>query len=85
MKKLFMALLVIGLSLGCGKDDPCENITCVNGFCANGDCNCDEGWTGSDCSVKKTPDYMLIKKVVVTKFPATEDNGGGPAWGTRPM
>lgn len=38
----------------CNKDDddpnPCENVSCDNGgTCDNGDCNCLEGFTGTNC------------------------------------
>jgi len=48
-----------------------------DGFCANGTCNCKEGYTGSDCSQEKTPSSITITAVTVTKWPATESNGGG--------
>jgi len=61
----------------CETFDDCYNVSCLNGgTCVNGQCNCLEGWTGSDCSQQVTPDKIRITKVVVTKFPAT-DNGAG--------
>jgi hypothetical protein len=58
--------------------DACEYITCLNGgSCANGECNCPEGYTGSDCSQQVTPTKIRIKQVDVTSFPATNDKGSG--------
>ena len=66
------------LFVTCQKDDPCSNIICLNdGFCANGICNCKEGYTGSDCSQEKTPSSITITAVTVTKWPATASGGGG--------
>lgn len=57
--------------------DPCRNTICENGgYCANGDCVCPEGYTGSDCSQQMTPTKILISKIEVTNFPQT-DNGNG--------
>lgn len=62
----------------CSKKDPCEDVVCQNGgTCANGACNCPEGFTGSDCSQEKTPSSMVIKSFTVTKYPKTTSNGGG--------
>lgn len=78
MKNLTFALLSILLFFSCQKDDPCENITCLNGgACANGLCNCEEGYTGSDCSQEKTPSSITITAVIVRQWPATAPGGGG--------
>ena len=54
-KLLFAFTLITIVVSGCGKDDPCENVQCLNGQCVDGSCKCDEGWTGSDCSVSTDP------------------------------
>jgi len=82
MKKIgtFVILLAYLLLAGCSKNnaDPCENVSCLNGgTCANGTCNCPEGFTGSDCSQEKTPTSMVIKSITVTKFSKTTSNGAG--------
>jgi hypothetical protein len=92
MKNLNTLFLLLGLFviIGCNKDenenpntpDPCEGVTCLNdGECANGECNCPEGFGGSDCSVVQTPTTMRITKIVVQSFPPTAENGGG--WDTN--
>jgi len=58
------------------KIDPCSGITCINGTCANGICNCASGYTGSDCSQQITPTSIKISKIRVIRQPAT-DNGAG--------
>lgn len=80
MRTLSTALLFCMLFLACQKEgnDPCIDIVCLNGgFCANGLCNCAEGYTGSDCSQEKTPSSITITAVTVTKWPATAPGGGG--------
>lgn len=60
----------------CGKDDPCDLITCLNGgVCINGECDCPEGYEGPDCSNIQTPTNIRILNIKVTRFPATEANG----------
>jgi hypothetical protein len=62
---------------GCAKD-PCATVTCKNsGTCANGSCNCPEGWSGSDCGTQKTPSKVRISKIEILNFPTTEAGGGG--------
>lgn len=81
--KLSFAILAIGtmsmLFTSCAKEedaDPCDTIVCVKGDCVNGTCDCDEGWSGSDCSNQITPSKIKITGIKLTRFPAT-DNGGG--------
>jgi PKD repeat protein len=57
--------------------DPCANVTCLNGGnCVNGQCVCAQGYTGIDCSQLITPSKVIISKIIVTRFPPT-DNGAG--------
>lgn len=51
MKKLvylFSFIALTGFFSSC--TDNCEDVTCVNGECIDGTCECDPGFTGSDCS-----------------------------------
>lgn len=73
----FLALNTLFYS-SCGKDDPCELISCQNGgTCVNGACDCPEGFSGPDCSNVETPSKIRVTNIKVTDFPATDDNGGG--------
>ena len=62
--KNILFIFFLGSSLlifnGCEKD-PCEATICNNGgYCANGDCVCPEGFTGSDCSQQETPTKIQL-------------------------
>ncbi len=59
MKKILYLLsfiLFVSLISNSCKDtiDECEGVECNNGDCLLGNCQCDYGWSGSDCSVKKS-------------------------------
>lgn len=57
--------------------DPCKDVTCLNGGnCVDGTCVCAEGYSGVNCSQQVTPTKVIISKITVTEFPAT-DNGAG--------
>ena len=81
--KIFTFTLMLLLFSACQKDDPapldpCANISCLNGgFCANGECNCPPAYTGSNCSLEKTPTSITITRITITKWPPTEPNGAG--------
>lgn len=53
MKFGFLSTLFLLASItwtGCRQDDPCENVECVYGFCADGTCMCFDGFEGQDCA-----------------------------------
>lgn len=71
-----MLLAVLGLfATSCS--DPCKKTVCYNGYCANGDCVCETGYTGADCSVEVTPTRIKVSRIDVSGFPATDANGAG--------
>lgn len=75
---LSIAMIVLTTVFNSCKKDPCLNTTCLNGgTCANGQCNCPSGWSGSDCSVQVTPTKIKITKIELLKFPPTTTSGGG--------
>jgi len=55
MKKLFFLLsflfFVTIVNYSC--KDECKDVVCNNGICDTGNCNCDFGWEGEVCDVKK--------------------------------
>lgn len=83
MKNLFaftIMMSTIALTFSsCSEEvaDPCDGIVCVNGDCVNGNCDCEQGWSGSDCSTQLTPTSMSITSIKITRFPATDSNGAG--------
>ena len=81
LKCLIYALMVSCIALSsCGKDDPCENISCVNGDCDSGICDCDEGWQGPDCNTPIDPciDVTCINGDCVNGICACDEGWGGP-------
>lgn len=90
---VLLPLLFLALTFNaCQKDpaltDPCYNITCYNdGVCANGLCNCPDGYDGSDCSIELTPVSMTITGIEVTNYPTTQSSGAGwdPSSGADPF
>lgn len=82
MKIFTFTLMLSAMLFACQKDDPapdpCANIICINGgFCANGECNCPPAYTGSNCSLEKTPTSITITRITITKWPPTDANGAG--------
>lgn len=68
MKNLFKFLLVVALSstvlTSCKEDDPCEGVSCLNGgTCANGTCDCDAGFEGSDCGTQMRTKFIAAYSV----------------------
>lgn len=49
-KIISLLALVAVLAIGCG--DECDDINCgANGTCVDGTCQCDEGFSGSNCEI----------------------------------
>lgn len=46
----FCALLALCLLVGTGCKDACEGVSCTNGQCVDGNCECNPGFTGTDCA-----------------------------------
>ena len=85
MKKLiFLSLfLIFSCSSDNESDNSCTPVACLNGGTPTTDCGCDcpEGFSGSDCSVKLTPTSVSITKIDIKKFP---DSYNGDWWDTFP-
>lgn len=54
----FFAAALILIVPACKKEDPCAD-NCVHGFCADGDCVCDDGFTGQWCSTANNGKLMV--------------------------
>jgi hypothetical protein len=49
---LFAILIAIVTIGSCKKEDPCENVTCLNaGVCNDGTCACPTGYSGARCEI----------------------------------
>lgn len=86
MKKTVSILsLLLILLVSCSKDDndSCTPINCLNGGTQTTDCGCDceEGYTGSNCDTKLIPRSVKITNITVKKFP---DTNNGIWWDTFP-
>lgn len=56
----YLLLVLLSFSISCKKDekekDLCEGVSCVNGGnCLNGNCNCVNGYTGTNCEIAPNP------------------------------
>lgn len=62
MKKYALLIVLMGILTvwtGCKKDDPCENITCLNGgTCLDGDCQCIAGFQGASCEINTLQGFL---------------------------
>jgi hypothetical protein len=78
LSQILILSLVVMLSQ-CAKDaDPCEGKICLNGgHCVDGTCQCMAHYEGGLCEDQSTPSKIIVTKVTVTKFPATDLNGAG--------
>lgn len=67
------------LFFSCEKEpiDPCATITCVNGNCVNGACDCYPGYSGPSCANEDRPVKITLNRIDLTSFPQTNPQGGG--------
>ena len=68
LKYITLAVLFITIS-SCQKDeiaqiDPCDGMVCTNGSCIDGECDCEVGYTGSNCSSEKIPSKIILTDIV---------------------
>lgn len=57
---------------------------CLFGNCLDGTCYCDEGWTGVDCRIQKTPTSIKIYRIDILNFPQFNSNGSPWDVGSNP-
>lgn len=43
--------------------DACKDVTCVNGECSDGDCECDEGYEGTECETAMNTKFLGVFNV----------------------
>jgi len=76
--KLFICLISAIFFAGCGEEDPCLNTDCENGgICDDGECFCDLGWQGQNCTIEKVPASVSITGMTVNTYPVVDASGAG--------
>jgi hypothetical protein len=55
LKEFFLVVLINLLFISC--IDPCKNKDCGNGYCIEGDCFCQEGYSGDNCEVMESDKF----------------------------
>jgi hypothetical protein len=69
MKHISYILFALLLGLGC-KRDACDEVICRNdGYCDNGDCVCEEGFSGIQCQNQKTPKLINLNDFMIESYP----------------
>lgn len=76
MKHILFSLLVI-FFLACS-DNPCEDVNCNNGVCIEGTCDCEEGFSGTNCNQILEPIRVRIVSITISNYP--EVNTDGVMW-----
>lgn len=56
-------------------DSICEDSCRNGGECINNKCECTDGYTGKYCHIQKNPRYIKLMKVIINKYPPTDENG----------
>jgi hypothetical protein len=79
-KLFFLPALLLGALLmfapGCGEDDPCQDVSCGNGVCIDGSCDCDTGYelgASGECDTE-----MRIK--FLGTYSCSDDCVPGASW-----
>lgn len=79
MKNYLLSLLAttfLCLCVSCDETAPCSLTLCANGgTCVDGDCQCADGYGGSNCQELSIPTLFLIKEISISGVPMSDENG----------
>jgi|GEM_PF-1949115 len=77
MKNLIvLSILLSTMSMSCS--DQCKQNDCsYHGYCLDGNCNCDEGYSGESCHISITPSAVKLNEISILSFPSTQN---GESW-----
>jgi len=80
MKNKFLSVLLVAVLIsiqsGCSSSsEGCSTISCQNaGVFIDCECDCPQGYSGTNCEIQVTPSRITITKVTVRVFPALDEN-----------
>ena len=76
--KYFILTALFFLTMFSCQKEPCEGKMCLNeGVCVDGTCQCPDNFTGENCGEQRTPHFIRVTSVQLTRFPATN---AGVSW-----
>lgn len=70
---LVFALCFAAIQVFSGCQDPCKNVVCLHGSCADGKCECEQGYEGIDCGTPVNAKFNGTYSLTETCTPS-----GGP-------
>lgn len=77
MKNL-IALFIVVASIGTSCSDECKQNDCsYHGYCLDGTCGCNEGYTGEYCQISLAPELVNLEEVSIVSFPSSKN---GESW-----
>ena len=77
MKNLIaLFILIAAISTSCS-DDCKQNDCSYHGYCLDGSCNCEEGYSGESCQISIAPVSVNLNEISIVSFPVSNN---GESW-----